>query len=250
MVHGRAGVIGLAVAVFVVAIASSSYATYLEKAAEQAAQAAAKAAERAKDLAAQKAERRRIDKEERERGWNKRRKDQWVNDDFDMPMLQVIDLPPPHEARLEPLGRYAIEMDYKVIMSNLDFIHRTYNASWPVGTGPGGSFTMADQRAAMVRAEESWDARVAMQYSVQSINNEVTFGNLFFKQTDDPKYDMELTLWVTEEKWRKGFHKKLLEWAKKWLADFEEFPIWRAERIKLPKFPKAIGSHHPVGFPE
>ena len=104
MVHGRAGVIGLAVAVFVVAIASSSYATYLEKAAEQAAQAAAKAAERAKDLAAQKAERRRIDKEERERGWNKRRKDQWVNDDFDMPMLQVIDLPPPHEARLEPLG--------------------------------------------------------------------------------------------------------------------------------------------------
>lgn len=116
--------------------------------------------------------------------------------------------------KLVPLGPELVDIDYKAYMSSIEHLQRTFSRS---GSWPREDITAEEAMQDMLSEQERFEKRESFAYAVLTPEGDRELGCVYIRPSSKPGYDAQVTLWVTQEEFDKGFDETLYTWSKYWV---------------------------------
>lgn len=131
----------------------------------------------------------------------------------------IAEFEPPEEIigwgfKLVPLGPEVVDLDFEAYMSSMEHLQTTFSRS---GNWPREGITDEEAMQDMLNEQGRFERRESFAYAVLTPEGDRELGCVYIKPGSKPGYDAEVTLWVTQAEFDKGFDDTLYEWTKYWV---------------------------------
>lgn len=116
--------------------------------------------------------------------------------------------------------------DYIAVMSSIDFIQKTRGGTWPTK-----DLTFEQDLVDLGWHQKEFADRSSFAYVVYDKNEEDYMGCFYlyppgYRSEKSVEADVDVSWWVTAEKYQQGYYEKVYEFLKKWLKE-----AWGFDRI-------------------
>lgn len=134
----------------------------------------------------------------------------FVADDFVVPVL-VEDA----EFKVVPLGPDLVQIDFDAYMSSIEHLQKTFSrsTSWP-REGITDEEAMLD----MLTEQARFEKRESFAYAVLTPDGSRELGCVYVRPSKKPGFDAQVSMWVTQAEFDKGFDAELFTWVQEWIS--------------------------------
>ena len=135
------------------------------------------------------------------------------------------------------------KLDYEAMISSVEIIKQVRGETSCHSTWPSTKFTFEDNKKDLINMEKEFSERKAFYFTIMNKEENKCLGSIYFfpihlyfpKETK--KYDVDFSMWVTQEAYDQDLYQELfsivINWLKKdWPWDFSRIKI---RNIEVPK---------------
>jgi len=135
-------------------------------------------------------------------------KDQFVPDDFEIPLLLETDL-----FRLRMLSIDDVEKDYEAVIESRELLHTMFGGPWPkLG------FTIEENLTDLERHQQEFLDRKAFTYTVVSLDESEVLGCVYITPSEATGSDAVVVMWVRQTEYEKGLDEVLFDTVRDWIS--------------------------------
>lgn len=116
--------------------------------------------------------------------------------------------------KLVPLGPELVDIDYEAYMTSIEHLQSTFSRG---GNWPREGITAEEAMQDMLNEQERFENRESFAYAVLTREGDRELGCVYIRPSSKEGYDAQVTLWVTQEEFEKGFDDTLYTWTKYWV---------------------------------
>jgi len=145
----------------------------------------------------------------------------------EIPTTSAVRLPPgitPPESlltpryTLRPLTREHTAPDYEAVMETQERLRASAPNGWP---RPG--FTLEENRSDLIQHEDEFARRISYAYTMLDPDETVVLGCVYLNPPDNQAYEVDVHMWVREQRWAEGLAQQLHRDVDAWLRNVWHF---------------------------
>ncbi len=150
---------------------------------------------------------------------NSKFKDQFVPNDFEVPLLLETDL-----FRLRMLSIDDVEKDYEAVIESRELLHTMFGGLWPKS-----GFTIGENLTDLERHQQEFLDRKAFTYTVVSLDESKVLGCVYITPSEVTGPDAIVVMWVRQTEYEKGLDEVLFNTVRDWIST-----DWRFRKVDYP----------------